>query len=148
MTDTTLETDPVFDPIIPVFRQWAMLKAQSDAMIREQNKLRDQVINAVEARGYRDHKGSQYIDLPFPLPVGELEYTRIKRECRTSISADPDIAAEVTRERGCYDRAFPPVPTLQPDELYVLLQEGVLTEDDLDRIFVKRVTFAFRGLTT
>lgn len=147
MTDTT-ESVPTFDPIIPVFRQWAMLKAQSDAMIREQNKLRDQVVNAVEERGYRDHKGSQFIDLPFPLPIGDVEYTRIKRECRTSITADPDIAERITLQRGCYDQAFTLVPTLQPDNLYVLLQEGRLTESDMDEIFVKRITFAFRGLTS
>lgn len=148
MTDTTLETEPVFDPIIPVFRRWAMLKQQSDSIVREQNKLRDQVVSAVEERGYRDHKGSQYIDLPFPLAVGDMEYVRIKREARTSITADPTIAETITRERGVFERAFTLVPTLQPDELYVLLQEGALTEPDMDAIFIKRTSFAFRGLTS
>lgn len=145
---TEIETAPTFDPIIPVFREWAILKHRTDTMIREQNKLRDQVANAVEERGYADHKGSQYIDLPFPIPVGDIEYTRIKRECRTSITADHEIAERVTRERGVFERAFVLVPTLQPDELYVLLQEGALTEGDMDAIFVKRKTFAFRGLTS
>lgn len=145
---TEIETAPHFDPIIPVFREWATLKHRTDSMIREQNKLRDQVVSAVEERGYADHKGSQYIDLPFPLPVGDVEYLRIKRECRTSISADADIAERITRERGVYERAFVLVPTLQPDELYVLLQEGALTEQDMDEIFVKKLTYAFRGLTS
>lgn len=148
MTDATIETEPFFDPIIPVFRNWAMLKQQSDAIVREQNKLRDQVVNAVQERGYRDHKGSQFIDLPFPLAVGDIEYVRIKRECRTSIVADAEAAERITREKQCFERAFALVPTLQPDELYVLLQEGRITEADMDAIFTKKVTFAFRGLTS
>ncbi|MFE6745927.1 hypothetical protein ACFVGM_08760 [Kitasatospora purpeofusca] len=147
MTEPT-DDAPDFDPIIPVFREWAILKQQSDSLIRQQNHLRDRVIAAVEERGYRDHKGSQFIDLPYPLPVGDIEYVRIKRECRTSIVADHDAAEEITRERGVFDRAFVLVPSLRPDELYVLLQEGILSESDMDRIFTKKSTYAFRGLTS
>lgn len=139
-----------FDPVIPTFREWAMLKAQQTDLTTRMNKLRDKVSAAVQARGYADHKGSQYIDLPFPIPVGESEYVRIKRERRVSIVADLEAAERITRARGdqIYRRAFPPVPTLDADELYVLLQEGALTEEDMDEIMVQRETFAFRGLTT
>ncbi|MFD9815108.1 hypothetical protein [Streptomyces sp. NPDC059080] len=145
------EARPVpFDPVIPTFREWAKLKAQQTELTTRMNKLRDKVAAAVQARGYADHKGSQYIDLPFPIPVGESEYVRIKRERRVSIVADTDAAERITRSRGenVYRRAFPPVPTLDADELYVLLQEGELTEDDMDQIMVQRETFAFRGLTS
>lgn len=145
------EARPVpFDPVIPTFREWAKLKAQQTELTTRMNKLRDKVAAAVEARGYADHKGSQYIDLPFPIPVGESEYIRIKRERRVSVVADTEAAERITRAagEGVYRRAFPPVPTLDADELYVLLQEGVLTEDDMDRIMVKKETFAFRGLTS
>ncbi|MFF1693154.1 hypothetical protein ACFVXC_05930 [Streptomyces sp. NPDC058257] len=145
------EPRPVpFDPVIPTFREWAKLKAQQTELTSRMNKLRDKVAAAVQARGYADHKGSQYIDLPFPIPVGESEYVRIKRERRVSIVADTEAAERITRDRGenVYRRAFPPVPTLDADELYVLLQEGVLTEDDMDQIMVQKETFAFRGLTS
>ncbi|MET8342434.1 hypothetical protein [Streptomyces microflavus] len=147
------ETEPrpvPFDPVIPTFREWATLKAQQTELTSRMNKLRDKVTAAVQQRGYADHKGSQYIDLPFPIPVGDSEYIRIKRERRVSIVADLDAAERITRGRGqqIYRRAFPPVPTLDADELYVLLQEGELTEEDMDQIMVQRETFAFRGLTT
>ncbi|NIY68028.1 hypothetical protein SMALB_6106 [Streptomyces malaysiensis] len=114
------------------------------------NKLRDRVAEAVQSRGYTDHKGSQYIDLPFPIPVSDHEYIRIKRERRVSIVADLEAAERITRARGyeIYRRAFPPVPTLDADELYVLLQEGELTEEDMDQIMVQKESFAFRGLTS
>lgn len=145
------ETRPLpFDPVIPTFREWAILKAQQTELTSRMNKLRDQVTLAVQQRGYADHKGSQYIDLPVPIPVGDSEYVRIKRERRVSIVADLDAAERITKAHGeqIYRRAFPPVPTLDADELYVLLQEGALTEEDMDQIMVQKETFAFRGLTT
>ncbi|MGW1261163.1 hypothetical protein ACWD7Y_04280 [Streptomyces drozdowiczii] len=127
-----------------------MLKAQQTDLTTRMNKLRDKVASAVQARGYADHKGSQYIDLPFPIPVGDSEYIRIKRERRVSIVADLEAAERITRQAGeeIWRRAFPPVPTLDADELYVLLQEGHLTEEDMDQIMVQKETFAFRGLTS
>ena len=139
-----------FDPIIPVFREWAVLKAQVTEETSRLNKLRDRVVTAVEKRGYTDHKGSQFLDLPFPIPAGDSEYVRIKRERRVSITADEETAERILKSKGeaLYRRAFPPVPTLDADELYVLLQEGHLSEGEMDEILVQRETFAFRGLTT
>ncbi|MEU1552120.1 hypothetical protein ABZ517_05285 [Streptomyces scabiei] len=139
-----------FDPIIPVFREWAVLKAQVTEETSRLNKLRDKIVGAVERRGYTDHKGSQYLDLPFPIPAGETEYTRIKRERRVSVVADEEAAERILKAKSeaLYRRAFPPVPTLDADELYVLLQEGHLTEAEMDEILVQRETFAFRGLTS
>jgi hypothetical protein len=139
-----------FDPVIPLFREWAVLKAQVTDETSRLNKLRDKVAAAVEQRGYTDHKGSQYLDLPFPIPAGDHEYIRIKRERRVSVSADEEAAERILKTKGeaLYRRAFPPVPTLDADELYVLLQEGHLTEEEMDEILVQRETFAFRGLTS
>jgi hypothetical protein len=144
------ETPVPVDPIIPVFRQWAMLKAEIEISMRVRDKLRDRVVKAVEERGYRDHKGSQYIDLPFELEVGGYKYQRIKRERRVSISPDVDRAEEIIGSKGeeFLRRAFPMRPVFDPDELYVLLQEGVLTESDMDAIFVQHESYAFKGLAT
>lgn len=139
-----------FDPIIPTFREWAVLKAQVTEETSRLNKLRDKISAAVESRGYTDHKGSQFLDLPFPVPAGENEYIRIKRERRVSVSADEEAAERILKSKGeaLYRRAFPPVPTLDADELYVLLQEGHLSEADMDEILVQKETYAFRGLTS
>ncbi|MFC9505380.1 hypothetical protein [Streptomyces sp. NPDC057002] len=139
-----------FDPVIPVFREWAVLKAQVTEETSRLNKLRDKIADAVEHRGYKDHKGSQYLDLPFPIPAGDNEYVRIKRERRVSVVADEQAAERITKAKGehIYRRAFPPVPMLDADELYVLLQEGHLTEAEMDEILVQKESFAFRGLTS
>lgn len=144
-----LEDAPVdFDPIIPTFREWALLKSKSVSLTMQLNRLRDRISSAVEERGYKDQKGSQYIDLPFPILTEDGEYNRIKRERRVSIIADPDAAERITRAKGeeIWARAFPPVPTLDCDELYVLLQEGILDEKEMDEILLQKESFAFKGL--
>lgn len=137
-----------FDPIVPIFRQWAQLKHEVTARTTAMNKLRDRVVEAVKQRGYKDHKGSAYIDLPFPLPVGDSEYIRIKHERRVSIVADEEAAERITRDKGpaVYERAFPMKRTFDADEVYVLLQEGLLEEEDMDQIMVQKESYAFRGL--
>ncbi|MFE5853229.1 hypothetical protein ACFQ61_08405 [Streptomyces sp. NPDC056500] len=138
------------DPVIPTFREWALLKAENTKLTTRMNKLRDEISLAIQRRGYRDHKGSQFIDLPFPITVEGGEYIRIKRERRVSIVADIEAAERITRARSesVYARAFPPVPTLNADELYVLLQEGELTAEEMDQIMVQKESYAFRGLTS
>jgi hypothetical protein len=134
-----------FDPILPTVRRWALLKREAEKIGAERDKLRDSITKAVMQRGYRDHKGSQYLDLPM-----EIEgFNRIKRERRVSVIPDLSAAEEITRSKGenVYQRAFPPVPTLDTEELYVLLQEGVLTESEMDAIFTQKESYAFRGLS-
>lgn len=145
------EEKPVpFDPIIPLFREWALLKPELDRLATRRNELRDKVARAVEERGYRDHKGSQYIDLPFPIDAGGVSYARIKRERRVAISPDIERAEEITRARGegIYARVFPLRPAFDQDELYVLLQEGLISEADMDAIFVQHESYAFKGLAS
>lgn len=135
------------DPVIPKFREWAVLKGRVALLTTAMNKLRDEVSRAVESRGYADHKGSQYIDFPFGIVVGDTTYTRVKRERRVSVVADDELAEKICREKGVYDRAFPPVRALDVDELYVMYQEEILTQEELDSILTPRESFAFKGVS-
>lgn len=135
------------DPIVPAFREWALLRMEVNSLTAKMNKLRDTVAAAVESRGYRDHRGHQYIDLPFPITVGDTEFTRIKRERRASVMANEEIAERIAREKDVYDRLFPPVRSLDTEELYVLYQEGVLTQSEMDEILETRETYAFKGVS-
>lgn len=139
-----------FDPVIPLFREWAALKPEAERIIARRNELRDKVARAVEERGYRDHKGSQYMDLPYAIQAGGINYLRIKRERRVTISPDIDRAEEITRAKGeeVYARVFPMRPAFDPDELFVLLQEGIIAEDDMDAIFVQHESYAFKGMAS
>lgn len=150
MSELTVDEVKPVDPIVPVFREWAILKSKVDELSARRDKLRDRIVDVVEARGYKDHKGSQFFDLPFPITAPGAEYLRVKRERRVSVTADQMAAERISRSKGehIFKRVFPLVPTLDVEELYVLLQEGILTADDMDCIFVEKVTYAFRGLSS
>jgi len=132
-----------YDPALIIqFRKWALLKQDIEESTREMNELRDYCIEQVARHGYRDHKGSQFIELPFA--IGGQEYRRIKRERRVSPRVDPEVAELICRAKGIYETCFPSVPTLDPDELYVQYQKGVLTQEDMDNIFTMVESFSFK----
>lgn len=138
--------DPVtYDPIIPYFRKWVILKEQVEEATRELNQLRDYCISSIEERGFRDHRGSQYIEMPFP--IGSKEFTKIKRERRVTTKVDEEVAELITRAKGVYEKCFAMVPTLDAEELYVQYQLGVLTQEDMDMIFTQVESFSFRPTT-
>ncbi|MCZ0981883.1 hypothetical protein O1L60_31225 [Streptomyces diastatochromogenes] len=105
--------------------------------------------------GVQDEKGSYIIELPRPLRLGEKSYKGMKLERYTTqgtsedeaeaIARDLDTqAAEQDRDAVIYDRLFPQVRQFDPQEAYVLYQEGLLTEDHLDRIFPETEGWRFK----
>lgn len=132
----------VYDPIIPLFRQWTLLKDDVEEANRELASLRDQCIAAIEARGERDHRGSQWIKLPFP--IGNKGFTSIKRERRISHQTDEEVAEAITRSKDCYEVCFPLRRILDQEELYVQYQKGVLSQEDMDMIFTQVESWSFR----
>jgi hypothetical protein len=78
----------------------------------------------------------------------------MKLERYTSEGLDEDEAETIARELDTqaaekgddavvYDRLFPLVRQFDPQEAYVLYQEGLLSEEDLERIFPEKEGFRF-----
>lgn len=140
--DTTLQWD---DPIVKKFQHWAMMRDELESLTASLNKIRDDCMTALEERGARDHKGSQILRLPFA--VGSKGFDRLKRERRVSNKIDEEVAEIICRSKGVYEKCFPARPTLDPDEIYVQYQLGVFTDEDMDNIFPKYVSYSFKPLS-
>lgn len=67
----------------------------------------------------------------------------LKRERRVSQSLDMDAAIVILTQKGLAERCIKPVPTIAEDEVMAALYEGKLTEEDVDTMFPKKVTWAF-----
>ncbi|MFJ4777434.1 hypothetical protein [Streptomyces sp. NPDC088762] len=53
------------------------------------------------------------------------------------LAVDYAAAVAICEQRGCFERAFPPVPTLDENALHTLYQEGTLTDTDMSAIYVR-----------
>jgi hypothetical protein len=129
-------------------REFLVLKFQETQVVTRKNHLRDEISTFVDAHGETDEKGSKFWDLPEPVEVNGQKFTSVKRERRTSIGLDVDAVETLANKKGLTDRVFKEVTTtvLDQDELYVLQQEGLITEDELDALFTESVSFAFKPI--
>ncbi len=138
------------DPETPLekVRQFLTLKFQETQIVTRKNKLRDEVSAFVDQTGEVDEKGSKFWKLPTPIEVNGQKFTEVKRERRVSTSLDTEAVETLVNSKGLRDRVFKQVTqeVLDQDELYVLNQEGLLTDDELDSLWVTSESFAFKPL--
>jgi hypothetical protein len=135
--------------------QWALIKHRVDTQTTLLNKLRDDMTADLREVGIQDEKGSYIIELPRQLRVGDKPFKGMKLERYTTQGMDEDEAegiardldAEATEKGGdavVYARLFPMVRQFDAQEAYVLYQEGLLTEEQMDRIFPEKEGFRFK----
>ncbi|MGD6750315.1 hypothetical protein [Streptomyces sp. BH105] len=131
--------------------QWALIKHRVDTQSRILNKLRDDMTLDLREVGIQDEKGSYIIELPRPLTVGDKAFKAMKLERYVSQDTDEEAAEDIVRDldaeaagTGIEERLFPMVRQFDPQEAYVLYQEGLLTEDHLRRIFPEKEGFRFK----
>jgi hypothetical protein len=129
-------------------RQFLALKFQEADIVTRKNKLRDEVSAHVDSTGEVDEKGSKFWKLDPPIEVNGQTFTEVKRERRVSQSLDEEKAETLATAKGVRDRLFRVVEmeVLDQDELYVLNQEGVISDDELDSLWVENVSFAFKPI--
>lgn len=135
--------------------QWAVIKHRVDTQTSLLNKLRDDMTADLREVGIQDEKGSYIIELPRPLRVGDKPFKGMKLERYTTQGLDEDEAEGIARDVDTaavnsgtdpvvYERLFPMVRQFDPQEAYVLYQEGLLTDEHMERIFPEKEGFRFK----
>jgi hypothetical protein len=127
---------------------WLYLKSQADELVARTNQAKERVTRAVRdsADAYLDDRGHLYVDLDEPLTVGETTYAAVKREKRITRTANEDRAAELAEKLGLTDRLFPSRPVFDEQELFVLYQDGLLTEAQIDDLYDIRENWALKAV--
>lgn len=124
------------------------LKAESNAALARHDVLKGELMTYLSEHGEEDERGHREFRFTNPITIGGAAFVGIKRERRVSLGLDEDKASEILAEKGedIVRRVFKEVTTtvLDQDEIYVLHQEGVLSEADIDSMFVEKETFAFK----
>lgn len=127
------------DPLIQKFRDFISFKTKIDSLTKEQNKLKEELSEYVIENGQEDDRGHIRVELP-----EEVEgYTSIQRQRRVSMGLDMDAAILILTKKGLGERCIKSVPTIAEDEVMAALYEGKLTEEDIDAMFPKKITWAF-----
>jgi hypothetical protein len=128
-----------FDEVSAQFSEFVLLKRQIDELTKRQNELKAELSSLVEQNGEEDDKGHVWYELPHPIEG----YTAMQRQKRISQKLDAEAAEDLLRVKDLYDRCFRLLPVLDEDEVMSCLYEGLLTENEIDVMFPKSITWAF-----
>jgi len=130
---------PVVDPLIQKFRDFISFKTRIDSLTKEQNALKEELNQYVIENGVEDDRGH----INFELPEEVDGFRRLQRQRKVSLGLDMDAAILILTKKGLADRCIKSIPTVAEDEVMAALYEGKLTEEDIDTMFPKKVTWAF-----
>lgn len=113
-----------------------------------ESKYKAQLMALLEQEGEEDDRGSSYISLGAEIvdPRTEEPVVAIKRERRVSQSLDEDVAEEVLRGLGLYERCLHTITVLDEDVILSLNFSGELPDDAVQQMYSEKESFAFKVL--
>lgn len=127
------------NPLIQKFREFVSLKNRLDSISKEHSKVKEELSEYVIEHGQEDDRGHVRVELPEEVDG----YTAIQRQRRVSQGLDMDAAILILTKKGLAERCIKAVPTIAEDEVMAALYEGKLSEEDIDTMFPKKITWAF-----
>lgn len=119
-------------------RQYIALKSEINVLSSRESELKARLMAAlddVEA----DDRGHRTLDINDDI-VGKVKITKQKK---VSQPLDMPVADELLETRGIKDACIKMIPTLDPAAIMSAYYEGHLTEEDIDRMFPKKESYAF-----
>lgn len=134
--DTGVED--VFAQHIVLKRQAAALVTRSDAL---KKKLKEWFTSTASDDVYENEQGSKFYDFPKTISDGKESYKGMELRRSVGTKFNEDEATRILKRKGVFEQALTPV--LDQDKIAVLLQEGKITEKDIDKMFEETESFAF-----
>jgi hypothetical protein len=127
------------NPIIAKVRKYVSLRARIEDLTKEQSTLKSELSDLVDNEGTPDEKGHIWYSLPEEVDG----YQSLQRQRRVTQKLDEDTARAILKQKGLTDRCYKLVPVLDESEVMACLYEGSLTEEEIDSMFPKSVSYAF-----
>jgi hypothetical protein len=120
-------------------RQYAGLRDQLKETTERQSQIKTLLEQEIDASGEVDGRGH------ITLEVGDetVGVASISKQKRVSQSLDIDVAESLLKEKELYDLCITMVPQINEDAIMASYYEGKLTEEDIDKMFNKKVSYAF-----
>ena len=119
-------------------QQNSVLKGRLDELTSLQSQVKKSLNAGVNELGEADDKGHIVVEINDSVSG----INRVMRQRRVSKSLDINVAEELLAERGLQDKCIKMVPVLDEDEIMSAYYEGLITEEDIDKMFPAKVTWA------
>jgi hypothetical protein len=113
-------------------------KKTIDDITKDVNSLKSDLADLVDATGEADDRGHVWL----PLPEVVDGYASLQRQRRVSQRLDEETAEQILKDKNLYDRCYEKVPVLNENEVMNCLYEGLLSEEEVDKMFPKSISWA------
>jgi len=127
------------NPLLKKVREYVGLRSRISDLTKQQDSIKTELSNLVDTEGEPDEKGHLWIQLPEEVDG----YTALQRQRKVSQSLDAETAEKLLKDKGLFERCYIMEPVLKEDEVMACLYDGLLTEEEIDIMFPKRVSYAF-----
>jgi hypothetical protein len=127
------------DALSAKVREYVWLDRQIKQIEAQKAEIKKHLSEVVETDGEADDKGHIWLTLPT-----EVEgIASLQRQRRVSVRLDEDAAERILTEKNLVEECYETVKVVNQDAVMAALFDGALTEDDLDLMYPKQVTWAF-----
>ena len=126
------------EDMLDLVRQNATLKDRIDSTIAIQNDIKEKLRDGLKELGEVDDRGHVVVEI-------NDDITGIKRvlnQRKVSKSLDMDIAEDILKEKGLHERCVTLIPVLDEEAIMAAYYEGLVTEEDIDKMFPAKITWA------
>jgi hypothetical protein len=115
-------------------QQYLALKKEADLLSDRTTEIKKRLTADVEAYGEENDRGHIVLD---------VENAVLTKQRKVTKNLDMDVAEQMLKKRGIYDRCVKMEPVLQENEILACVYTGELSEEDIDIMFPAKVSYAF-----
>jgi hypothetical protein len=120
-------------------RQNVVLKEKIESLTEIQSEVKKSLKEGIEELGETDDRGHVVVQIDDEDTSG---IKRVLQQRRVSKSLDFEAAESILKERELYDSCVTMVPVLDEDAIMAAYYEGRITEEDIDKMFPSKITWA------
>jgi len=124
--------------------KWYALKRQVTLVGQKLDEGKNALKALVQKYGETDPKtGSLLLDLEGPVGDGDRKIAKLKNQRSETTSVNDEEAEKILRRKGLWEEMTETITVLDQSRVFAAYYDNKITNDELARMFPKRVTFSF-----
>jgi len=130
--------DEGLEGLINYVRQHEQIKSNMDMLTERKTFVRGQIDRMTEELGKEDAKGHIVVELNDTVSG----VSKVTRQRRVSKNFNEEEAHAILKEKDLIERCVKTVAVLDEEAVMAAYNEGLLTDEDIDKMFPEKVTWA------
>ena len=115
-------------------KQYVALKEQIKFLNEREAELKKRLITTVEELGEENSNGHLVL---------EVEGVTLTKQRKVSNPLDLEVAIPLLEQKNLKEQCTKTVEQIDQDKIIIAYSKGLLTEDEIESMFPKKITYAF-----